>query len=208
MSDDPRGGAGDGGAGDGEADRELTLVPEVATPAQRAPGSPAPAIFVGSMLVAFLVFGPALLMLGGVERAPREPEPTVTAHAATARPTATGGAQRTSPPANAPLRVVSSSGSTAPVAGGGSGQQVTFIWVLEGAHEGDPIKIQFYAAGRMLGEREGMLDPQVYTFSTSTLRIVTTQECSTTGWQADLVEVRGRAPAGETLASVPGVACR
>ncbi|MBI2982634.1 MAG: hypothetical protein HYY42_00310 [Chloroflexi bacterium] len=188
----------------------LMTTPEEAIPAQRARGSPAPAIFIGSMLAALLVLGPAILVLSGVGRTAAEPEPTSTPSVATVRPAATaapGAAQRTAAPAGGPIRVLSTSGSAAPQAGGG-GYQVTFIWVLEGAREGDPIKIQFYAASRMLAEREGTLEPQLYTFSTGTLRITTTQECSPSGWQADRVGVRGQAPAGETLASVAGVACR
>lgn len=184
--------------------------PDDATSAPRARGSPAPAIFAGTMIAALVVFGPALLLLSGVGRAEPEPEATSTPPIATTRPAATAaaatGAQRTPPTADAPLRVVSTSGSATPQSGGG--YQVTFIWVLEGAREGDPIKVQFYAGTRLLAEREGALDPQVYTFSTGTLRIVTTQECSAAGWQADLVGVRGRTPAGETLASVTGVSCR
>ena len=191
-----------------EPPSDLMTTPEEAIPAQRARGSPAPAIFVGSVLVSLLVLGPAILVLAGLGRQGPEPEPTPTAHVATARPTATAAAgQRTSAPADGPVRVVSTSGSATPQAGGG-GYAVTFIWVLEGAREGDPIKIQFYAASRMLAEREGTLEPQLYTFSTGTLRITTTQECSASGWQADLVGVRGRPPAGEALASVAGVACR
>lgn len=188
---------------------DLMTTPDEAVAAQRARGSPAPAIFIASMLAALLVFGPAILVLAGLGRQAPEAEETPTPALATVRPATAvpAVAQRTAVPASGPVRVVSTSGSATPQAGGG-GYQVTFIWVLEGAREGDPVKIQFYAAARMLAEREGTLEPQVYTFSTGTLRITTTQECSTSGWQADLVGVRGRPPAGETLASVAGVACR
>lgn len=191
---------------DQEPGTDLMTTPDEAISAPRARGSPAPAIFIASMLAALLVLGPAILVLAGLGRQGPEPEETPTPSIATARPAATAAA-RTAAPVGGPVRVVSSSGSATPQAGGG-GYQVTFIWVLEGAREGDPIKIQFYAASRMLAEREGTLDPQVYTFSTGTLHITTTQECSSSGWQADLVGVRGRPPAGETLASVAGVACR
>ncbi len=189
-----------------EPGTDLMTTPE-ATPAPRARGSPAPAIFIGSLLAALLVFGPAILVLAGLAREAPEPEETPRPALATARPPATPAVARTAASAGGPVRVVSTSGSATPQAGGG-GYQVTFIWTLEGAREGDPIKIQFYAASRMLAEREGTLEPQLYTFSTGTLRITTTQECSASGWQADLVDVRGRTPAGDTLASVPGVACR
>lgn len=192
-------------------DPALESGPGKATSAPRARGSLAPAIFAGTMIAALAVFGPALLLLGGVGRTEPEPEATSAPPIATTRPAATGaaatGAQRTPAAADAPLRVQSTSGSATPQSSSG-GYQVTFIWVLEGAREGDPIRVQFYTGTRLLGEREGALDPQIYTFSTGTLRIVTTQECSTAGWQADLVGVRGRTPAGETLASVAGVACR
>ena len=194
-----------------EPGTDLMATPEEATPAQRTRGSPAPAIFIGSLLAALLVFGPAILVLAGLAREAPEPEATPTPHVATARPAPTvaagAPAQRTPAPAGGPIRVVSTSGSATAQAGGG-GYQVTFIWVLEGAREGDPIKVQFYAASRMLAERESTLEPQIYTFSTGTLRLTTTQECSSSGWQADLVGVRGQTPAGETLASVAGVACR
>lgn len=86
--------------------------------------------------------------------------------------------------------------------------QVTFVWILEGAREGDQAVVHFYAGTRSLGEQRGTLDRSVFSFSSGTFTVVTNLQCSTAGWSAEIVRIREMPIDGDSLATVPGVACR
>jgi hypothetical protein len=159
-------------------------------------------MFLGLLTLMILSIGSSALLLAGAGRLePTEPAataaPPLVAPGGTARPGAAATAER--------VRVVSASGdSTATEAGA---HRVTFTWTLDGARENDPVEIHFYVGGRLAGRETGTLDASVFSFASGVLRIVTEQECSTGGWPADLVTVRGVLVDGDGIAVVPGVTC-
>ncbi len=183
---------------------------EPGTTGTRAAGPTAlpPAIvFALALLFVSLSFGSAiLLMTRSVPGAGASAEPAAAASAqpaAAARTSTT--ASRTATATPAPARVVSASGTAEPL---GSGTyRVVFTWVLEGATEGDVVLFRFSMGSRIVSERRGTLDANVFVSSTGRLTVATSQDCSTDGWTAQLVTLRGVSPAGEATARVAGVRC-
>ena len=180
----------------------------VATTVDRtaAQGSPL-AIFIGMMAVLLASFGGAGLVLVGAGRASTEtPEvtPTPTVAAAAARTAAPGGGTA---PAGDRVRVVSASGRSRPMSSG-TQHEVTFSWTLEGARANDPVVLQFYAGTRALGQQRGTLEPAVFNFSTGTFTLAVAIECSTAGWTAEILTVRGQPIEGNGEATVAGAECR
>lgn len=159
-------------------------------------------MFLGLLTLVFLSIGTSALLLIGAGRVTTN-EPVATAApplvvpGGTADPRSAASADR--------VRVVSASGASSPA--GAGAHRVTFTWTLEGARENDPVEIHFYVGGQLAGRETGTLDASVFSFSSGTLRLVTEQECSTGGWHADLVTVRGVLVDGDGIAVVPGVSC-
>lgn len=181
----------------------VSTTPVVADPASQGPaGPPVLATFLGLLMLVILSIGTSALLLAGAGRViSNEPAPTaappLVAPGATAGPGAAASVER--------VRVISAGGGTTPT--GAGAHRVTFTWTLEGARENDPVEIHFYVGGRLAGRETGTLDPSVFSFSSGTLRLITEQECSTGGWHADLVTVRGVLVEGDGIAVVPGVTC-
>jgi len=176
----------------------------VADPAARGPanGPPVLAIFGGLLTLVILSIGTSALLLAGLGRfIPSEPAPTaappLVAPGTTAAPDAAGSSER--------VRVVSASGGSTATAAGA--HRVTFTWTLDGARENDPVEIHFYVGSQLAGRETGTLDASVFSFASGILTLVTEQACSTSGWSADLVTVRGVLVDGDGFAVVPGVAC-
>jgi hypothetical protein len=105
------------------------------------------------------------------------------------------------------VRVASTSARSRAIAGGKQ-YEVTFTWTFEGARENDQAVVQFYAGTRPLGQQRGTLDPAVFNFSTGTLTLTATLECSTGGWTAEILTIRGQPVEGDADATAPGVQCR
>lgn len=174
--------------------------------AQTTSGAPPLAIFLGMIAILLLSFGAAALVIGGAGRVasggseatptPLTPSPVRTPGAAAA---ATVDASR--------VRIVSTSGRSRAMTGGAQ-YEVTFSWTLDGAHENDPVVLQFYAGTRTLGQQRGTLDPAVFNFSTGTLTLTATMDCSTGGWTAEILTVRGQPIEGDSEATAAGVQCR
>jgi hypothetical protein len=182
----------------------VVTAPAVADPASRGPakGPPVLAIFVGLLTLVVLSIGTSALLLAGAGRViSNEPAataaPPLVAPGGTVAPGSAASAER--------VQVVSASGVSRATEGGS--HQVTFTWTLEGARENDPVEIHFYVGGQLAGRETGTLDASVFSFASGILRIVTEQECSTGGWHADLVTVRGVLVDGDGIAVVPGVSC-
>lgn len=177
--------------------------PVVADPAPRGPaGPPALAMFLGILTLVLLSIGASALLLAGTGRVVQsEPAPTaappLVAPGTTAAPQAAAVAER--------VRVISASGDSTPT--GAGAHQVTFTWTLDGARENDPVEIHFYVGGQLAGRETGTLDASVFSFASGILRVMTEQECSTAGWSADLVTVRGVLVEGDGIAVVPGADC-
>lgn len=176
----------------------------VSDPAVRgsAQGPPALAIFGGLLALAVLSIGASALLLAGAGRlTPSAPAPTsapsLVAPGTTAAPDAATSSDR--------VRVVSASGGSTPT--GAGAHRVTFMWTLDGARENDPVEIHFYVGSQLAGRETGTLDASVFSFSSGRLTLVTEQDCSTSGWSADLVSVRGLLVDGDGIAVVPGAAC-
>ena len=182
----------------------VATAPAVTDPASRGPakGPPVLAMFLGLLTLVILSIGTSALLLAGVGRV------TFVEPAATAAPplVAPGGTVAPDVAASAErVRVVSASGASSPA--GAGAHRVTFTWTLEGARENDPVEIHFYVGSQLAGRETGTLDASVFSFSSGILRLVTEQECSTGGWRADLVTVRGVLIDGDGIAVVPGVTC-
>ena len=173
--------------------------------AGRASGLPQLAAFLGITTLLLISFGASVLVLAGVGRvATAVPEataqPNVTAPLArAAAATATVLAGR--------VRVVSTSARSRPT-GTGAQHEVTFMWVLDGAREGDVAVIQFYRGTQPLGQQRGALDPSIFNFSTGMLTLAATLECSIPGWSAEILTVRGQPIEGDGEAKAQGVTCR
>lgn len=168
------------------------------------------ALFAGILALLIVTFGGAALVLVGLGRVSSEPEPTATLTSApfrTAAP-ASGDAAATGAAAAAAgrVRIVSASARSRPIANGAQ-HEVTFTWTLDGAREGDPVVLQFYAGTRALGQQRGALDPQVFNFSTGVLTLLATMDCSTGGWTAEILTIRGQPIEGDSDASAAGVQC-
>ncbi len=174
--------------------------------AQTTSGAPPLAIFLGMTAMLLISFGAAALVLAGAGRVvtggseatptPQTPPPARTAGAAAA---ATADASR--------VHVVSTSGRSRAI-GSGAQYEVTFGWTLEGARENDPVVLQFSAGTRALGQQRGTLDPSVFNFSTGSLTLIATMDCSTGGWTAEILTIRGQPIAGDSEAKAAGVQCR
>jgi hypothetical protein len=176
------------------------------TVAQNVAGASPLAIFVGLIAMLLVSFGGAALVLGGTGRTTTGPSE------ATASPVSTPAAARTPSVAAATLEAsrirVTRTGGQARAMAGGAKHEVTFTWTLEGARENDQAVIQFYAGTRSLGQQRGTLDPTVFNFSTGTLTLTVAMECSSGGWTAEILTIRGQPVDGDAEASVPGVQCR
>lgn len=163
--------------------------------AGRSSAPPPLLVFAGALLLATATFGSSFALLvrsdtvGAVEEAPART--SVPTRAATAAPS--------------PVRITGASGTAEKLASGAYG--VTFTWTLEGGREGDSVLLRFSAGGRVLSEQRGALDATVFTSSTGTLTIATSQACSADGWSAEVVSVRGLAPVGDAVSRVAGVTC-
>jgi hypothetical protein len=182
----------------------VATAPVVADPATRGPakGPSALAIFAGLLTLLILSVGTSALLLAGAGRVTfTEPAPTaappLVAPGGTAAPGGTGSSER--------VRVVSASGASTPT--GTGAHRVTFTWTLDGARENDPVEVHFYVGSQLAGRETGTLDASVFSFSSGRLTLATEQACSTFGWSADLVSVRGVLVEGDGIAVVPGVAC-
>lgn len=165
------------------------------------PTTSAPAVFLAIGVLTVASFGASIALIAGAGR-PTSTEPTPTPPIATAAPARTAAAQS---PAAGRVRVVGTSGSSSAV--GGGSHQVTFVWTLEGAREGDPVVLHFYAGNRSLGEQRGALDPTVFAFASGTFTLVTSQECSPGGWSAEIVRIRDLPTDGDSLATARAVTC-
>jgi len=188
MQDEGTGPAGEGG--------------EVATAARPA-GPAAVAIFAGILaLLLFSVGGSALVLTAGRVAAVEEETPT---EAPTSAPARAAAGATTAPTGR--VRVIGTAGRSRPIAGGAE-HEVTFSWTLEGAQENDPVVLQVHAGTRALGQQRGTLDPSVFSFSTGTLTVVTTLECSTAGWIGEILTIRDQPIEGDSEAVVAGPACR
>jgi hypothetical protein len=164
------------------------------------------AIFLGILLLLIASFGGSALVLAGAGRVSDEPDPTATP-TITSAPGRTAGAAATATGAAAGrVRVVNTSARSRPIASGAE-HEVTFTWTLQGAREGDQVVVQFYSGTQSLGQQRGVLDPQVFNFSTGTLTLPVTMECSTGGWSAEILTVRGQPIEGESEAKASGVQC-
>lgn len=171
------------------------------------PTPPAPPygllVFAGVLALTLLSFGTGLLLLSGATRM------ETTASVARASPTSAArasAAPRTASPAPASVRVLSAAGTAEALAGGT--YRVTYVWALEGASEGDPALLRFFAGSRRLSELRGVLDQRVFSPATGRLTVVATQDCSTEGWSAELVSIRNEPIVGDGIAKVPPAACR
>lgn len=165
-------------------------------PAPRPASSPRALIFVAAFIATSLTFGSSIALL--TRSAPR------------AEAVAEDGA-RTAAPAQA-VRAVATSARVTAAAGTSERLEagtfrVTFKWSLEGARVGDPVVVRFSVGSRILTEQRGTLDASVFSPATGILTLPTTQECSTEGWSAELVTIRGGSAVGETTSRVPGVTC-
>ena len=165
--------------------------------------APPAMVFAAVVVLALASFVPAALVIAGVGRSPAA-EPGATSPSASSPRSSPTASARTSP--GGAVRVVSGTGSSRPIAAGQQ-HEVTFQWHLEGAHEGDDISVQVYAGNRPLGQTRGSLDPTVFSFSTGVFRLTATLDCSTNGWSAEILTVRGQPIAGSSEAAVPGVTC-
>ncbi|MGH2378209.1 MAG: hypothetical protein ACRDGT_07000 [Candidatus Limnocylindria bacterium] len=170
--------------------------PAVARPAGGA--LPPPAVFAILFTVLVASIAGSVLLLAGLGRfTPVEPAPVaITPAPATAAPGQTSSAR---------VRVLSAGGDSTPT--DGDTHQVTFTWTLEGAEENDPVEVHFYVGNQLVGREQGSLDASVFSFSSGLLTLVTEQQCSPSGWSADLVTIRGALVDGDGIAQVPGVAC-
>ena len=179
---------------------ELPVIPETTESAVNGRPRSQPVVVFGlALLVALLSLGSPILLITRTAVGSADVEPEVTStFVATSSP-------RTATPVPAPVRVVTTSGSAEAL--GSGNYRVTFAWVLEGARERDVALIRFSAGSRMLSEQRGTLDANVFTTSTGRLAISTQQECSSDGWTAELVTLRGRPLTGEATARVAGVKC-
>lgn len=180
----------------------VATAPAVADPASRGPekGPPVLAMFLGLLTLVVLSVGTSALLLAGAGRVtPNEPVATA------ARPLVVPGGTPDPRAAVERVRVVSATGGSSPA--GAGAHRVTFTWTLQGARENDPLEIHFYVGGRLAGRETGTLDASIFSFSSGILRLVTEQECSTGGWSADLVTVRGVLVDGDGIAVVRGVTC-
>jgi hypothetical protein len=154
-------------------------------------------VFVAALVLASLTFAGSILLLTRSTVVEAEPRPEPAAIAAVAR---------TAAPASVAVRVTSATGAAERLDSGA--YRVTFLWMLEGARDADPVLVRFSAGSRQLSESRGALDPSVYSASTGRLTLVTSQDCSADGWSAELISVRGQTPAGDRVARASGVACR
>ncbi|MBM4433853.1 MAG: hypothetical protein FJ028_01860 [Chloroflexi bacterium] len=163
------------------------------------------AIFFAVAAVTLLSFAGAWLVVSGAGRAVADADEPTAAPVA-ARPGRTAAAA-TAATLGDRVRVRGASARSRPI-DTGARHEVTFIWTLEGARENDPAVVQFYVGTRALGQQRGTLDPGVFNFSTGTLTLTTSLECSTSGWTAELLTVRGHPVVGDGEAAAPGVQCR
>jgi hypothetical protein len=168
------------------------------------PTASASTVFIAFAVITAASFGASILLLTGAGR-PGSAEPTPTR-----TPLVTQAPARTAAPqtaaAGARVRVMSATGRS--VAQEGGTHRVTFIWTLEGAREGDQAVVHFYAGTTSLGEQRGALDRSVFAFSTGTFTLAVELPCSSTGWSAEIIRIREMPIDGDSLATVPGVACR
>lgn len=169
-------------------------------------GPPPLVIFLGIMLLLVASFGGSALVLAGTGRVSNEPAPTATRTVTSAPARTAGGAATATGAASGRVRVVSATARSRPIASGAQ-HEVTFTWTLQGAREGDQVMIEFFSGTRSLGQQRGALDPQTFNFSTGTLTLTVTMECSTGGWSAEILAVRGQPIEGEGEAKASGVQC-
>jgi len=188
-----------------QAATEAGLVP-ASEPAPRPPrsGSSLP-VFAAITALALASFAGAALVLGGAGRIASTTEPT-DEPGATSAPARTAGATAGTA-AVGRVRVVSATGRSRPTDNTGRQHEVSFSWVLEGARENDEAVVQFYQGTQALGQQSGTLDPSVFSFTTGTLTLTADLECSTGGWSAEILTIRGAVVDGEAEARAPGVAC-
>ncbi len=176
---------------------------------EEAAGLPSLVSWVVAFTVTILSFG-GLVLLVGTRAAPFGTPSPQTTGAAISTTAARAAVATTSPrqQTEAPqaVRVVSTSGSAQPL--GGSNYRVTFAWVLDGARDGDPAVVRFFSGSRQVSEQRGLLSSNIFDPSTGTLTLVTSQECTSEGWSAELVSIRSQSPGSESTARVPGATCR
>jgi hypothetical protein len=165
-------------------------------------GPSAPAIFGALVAVLVLSVGASALLLAGAGRTVVA-EPTVISAVPTNAARATSAAGPEAPSDR--VRVVSASGRSTST--GAGSHRVTFTWSLQGARESDQAVVHFFVGNQFLGEQRGTLDASVFSFSSGSLTLTTEQECSPSGWSAEIVTIRGAPVDGDSIATVPGVAC-
>jgi hypothetical protein len=154
-------------------------------------------VFAGALLLATATFASSVALLVRSEPIDLPAEETlVRTSAPTRAPTA----------APSPVRISGAAGTAERLESGA--YRVTFTWMLEGGREGDGLLLRFSVGSRVLTEQRGTLDANVFTASTGRLTLATSQECSTDGWTAEVLSVRGVTPAGDAVSRVAGVTCR
>ncbi len=180
----------------GEVGRQNDVV---VVPAASRPRTSAPTpvlVFAGAFLLAAVTFGSSVVLLTRTA--------TFELSAETLSPTAA--TTRTATPAPAPVRVTAASGTAERTDTGA--YRVIFVWTLDGAREGDSALLRFSVGGRVITEQRGTLDANVFSSSTGRFTLTTSQDCSTEGWSAELVSIRGLTPVGDATSRVAGAACR
>lgn len=175
-------------------DPDVVVIPGAARP--RASGANPLAVFAGALLLAAVTFGSSLglFMRGDVLSSAEETVAPATAAARSATPTPI------------PVRVTAGPATAERLDTGG--YRVVFTWTLEGAREGDTALLRFSIGSRVISEQRGALDASVFSASTGRFTVATSQECTSDGWSAEIVTLRGVTPVGEPTSRAPGVTCR
>ncbi len=186
-----------------------TITDDVSPVTEEAAGLPSYVSWVVAFAVTILSFGGVILLVGTRAAQSGAPSRETTAAATSTTPAraavSTASPRQQSEPAEG-VRVIRASGNAEPLAGGN--YRVTFTWVLDGAKEGDPAVVRFYSGSRPISEQRGVLSANTFDPLSGTLTLATSQECSSEGWSAELVSIRGRSPERESTARVPGASCR
>ena len=191
---------------DEREETEPTEVAVIAAPPSR--GSALPAFVAVAGLVIASLGGPALVLAGVGRSTSAEAGPSATPDATSgATAVATRAAAGATTGATGRVRVVSATGRSRPIDSGAQ-HEITFSWILDGAREGDPVVVQVSAGNQSLGQQRGALDPSVFSFSSGTFTLMATLDCSTGGWYAEILTIRGQPVEGDSEATVAPVTCR
>lgn len=151
-------------------------------------------IFVGVLVLGLLTFGSSVALLTRVAPLGSPDEET-----GTLAPT------RTATPAATPIRITAAAATAERLDTGA--YRVTFSWTLDGARQGDTALLRFSMGSRVISEQRGALDANLFASSSGKFTVTTSQECSTDGWSAEVVSIRGLTPVGEPISRAPGVSC-